>query len=100
MLFRSELDVAGEKLGDAVLDLALSHEGRGAVVEGVHLLHALAVRVGAHVKLLRPATLEETHAASRRGKEGGEGRGRGRKKKRSTASSVADVESMFGKRGR
>jgi len=48
--------------------LTLSHEGGGAVVEGVHLLRALAVGVGAHVKLSRPAALEETHPARERGR--------------------------------
>jgi hypothetical protein len=38
---------------------------------------------------------EESAEGGKRGR-----RGKGRKKKRSTASSVADVESMFGKRGR
>jgi len=37
-----------------IAKLTLSHERGGAVVEGIHLLHALAVGVGAHKKLCGP----------------------------------------------
>jgi hypothetical protein len=43
--------------------LTLSDEGSGAIVKGVHFLHALAVGVRAHVKLLGP--LPEEHLRGR-----------------------------------
>jgi hypothetical protein len=54
----------------------LSDEASGAVVQGVHLLHALTVRVGAHVQLSFTATLEETHTAGTEGESQGAADGR------------------------
>ena len=51
----------------AGMDLTLSHERGGAVVQRVHLLRSLAVGVGAHVQLLGPLPeehLEQGAAAS------------------------------------
>ena len=56
----------------------LSDEASGAVVQGVHLLHALTVRVGAHVQLSFTATLEETHTAGTECKSQGAADGRRR----------------------
>lgn len=56
-----------------IAKLTLSHERGGAVVEGIHLLHALTVRIRAHVKLSAPvAALEETHSVVQRAKSNGE----------------------------
>ena len=58
----------------------LSDEASRAVVQGVHLLHALTVRVGAHVQLSFTATLEETHTAWTEGKSQGAADGRRQKR--------------------